>query len=285
MRERCLSDIGCLVVLLVLSKPCCAKATEIEHLQSLAAERGSVHVLVQLDEAIRGDAGRRSGPTLAPKQLRSAALAEQLAGTEWNMTREFHMVPYVALEVSPAALDVLARSPVVTAISEDRLESPAELAGVNPIAQTGSAFQSDYDGTGWAIAILDTGVHAANPYLAGKVVSGACYSANGNCPNGQTTQVGPGAGETCSYALEECAHGTHVAGIAAGHNDTISGVAPGAAIISIQVFSRFTGSDCQSVGEDPCALSYTSDTIAALERVYDLRETYNIAAVNMSLGG
>jgi subtilisin family serine protease len=35
----------------------------------------------------------------------------------------------------------------------------------------------------------------------------------------------------------------------------------------------------------PCVLTYTSDQILGLEQVYALRNTYNIAAVNMSLGG
>ena len=47
----------------------------------------------------------------------------------------------------------------------------------------------------------------------------------GNCPAG------------------ECSHGTHVAGIAAGNSGVSGspgpGVAPGAGIIAIQVFSRF----------------------------------------------
>ena len=35
----------------------------------------------------------------------------------------------------------------------------------------------------------------------------------------------------------------------------------------------------------PCALSYTSDQIKGLERVYALRNTYTIASANMSLSG
>ena len=135
------------------------------------------------------------------------------------------------------------------------------------------------------VAVLDTGVYSAHPFLAGKVVSEACYSATGDCPNGKTEQIGAGAGETCTYASLSCPHGTHVSGIATGRGSEFSGVARGAGIIALQVFSRFTGSDCDDDVEDPCAKSYTSDTIAALERVYELRDTYKIAAANMSLGG
>jgi len=83
----------------------------------------------------------------------------------------------------------------------------------------------------------------------------------------------------------ECAHGTHVAGIAAGKGTGFSGVARDATLIAVQVFSSFvTSSDCGS-HPLPCALSFTSDQILGLERIYTLRTTYNIAAVNMSLGG
>ena len=56
-----------------------------------------------------------------------------------------------------------------------------------------------------------------------------------------------------------------------------AGVAKGANLIAVQVFSYFPS--YQDV------LSYTSDQIKGLERVYALRDTYAIAAVNMSLGG
>jgi len=38
-------------------------------------------------------------------------------------------------------------------------------------------------------------------------------------------------------------------------------------------------------GSPPCLGAFTSDILAALERVYDLRTTYDFASVNMSLGG
>jgi hypothetical protein len=76
-----------------------------------------------------------------------------------------------------------------------------------------------------------------------------------------------------------------VTGIAAGQGNTVSGVAKGASVIAIQVFSRFTGLDCVSAGEDPCALSLSSDLIAGLEHVFALKDRLPIAAVNLSLGG
>ena len=86
-----------------------------------------------------------------------------------------------------------------------------------------------------------------------------------------------------------CEHGTHVAGIIAGHKMTIpgksfSGVAPAAGIVAVQVFTLLEDPrECQ--GEPRCILSFTSDQLRALEWIYRRRTELKIAAINMSLGG
>src|SRR6185503_14010970 len=74
-----------------------------------------------------------------------------------------------------------------------------------------------------------------------------------------------------------------VAGIAAGNYGYLTastgGMAPSANVMPIQVFQK----DCSS---GTCQLSaYYSDIMQSLEYVYSLRNTYAIAAANMSLGG
>jgi len=65
---------------------------------------------------------------------------------------------------------------------------------------------------------------------------------------------------------------------------SFSGVAKGAQIMAVQVFSRFdNAADCG--GSAPCVMAWTSDIIAGLERVYALRGARNFAAANLSLGG
>ncbi|MCX7840001.1 MAG: S8 family serine peptidase, partial [Anaerolineae bacterium] len=87
-------------------------------------------------------------------------------------------------------------------------------------------------------------------------------------------------------AVVGCYPGTPVAGIAAGRDPGglgFSGVARDANIIAIQIFSRFDNP--YYCGSSPCALAWDSDIIKGLERVYELRHTYPIAAANLSLGG
>lgn len=132
------------------------------------------------------------------------------------------------------------------------------------IVQADQAWTEGFDGTGQTVAIVDSGVDAAHPMLAGKVVDEACFSSNASCPNGRTQQSGTGSATPCSYTEDACGHGTHVAGIAAGSwpSEGLFGVARGARIIAVQVFSRFTSTADCSPQTTPCALAYTSDIIA-----------------------
>lgn len=168
-------------------------------------------------------------------------------------------------------------------VEEDRLLSPLLSQSV-PLIGADQAWAAGFDGTGIVVAILDTGVDKTHPFLAGKVVEGACFSSSGICPNGLTTQIGGGSAVPGAYAANGCQHGTYVAGIAAGSGASFSGVARGARIIAVQVFSRLPGSQCAGAGEDPCALASVSDLIAGGERVLTLSSQYAIAAVNVSLG-
>ncbi len=195
--------------------------------------------------------------------------------------KRFQIIPGMALLADPATLEALVESPNVIDVVEDVPVPPVLDDSVPLIGADGNGTFGGYTGDGWTVAILDTGVDKSHPFLSGKVVSEACYSSTVSgqsttvCPGGAEESTAAGSGTYCSLSLNGCDHGTHVAGIAAGRNATFSGVAREADIIAIQVFSNF-GSD---------VLSWTSDQILGLQRVYALRNTYSIASVNMSLGG
>jgi subtilisin len=215
-----------------------------------------------------------------------ASVVQQHGG---SVLRRYHSVPFVAIEATAETVATLHSSPGVAAVIPDGLSAPADtesnaLIGATPTIAAG------VDGRGQSIAVLDTGIDATHPFLTGKVVDEACYSATSSCPNGQKTQSGAGAARPCTYAVSACRHGTHVAGIAAGGpaaGVAFTGVAPGAKLIAVQVFSRFENPVCSLFGqsESPCALTLDSDMLAGLEHVSDLAASRKVASVNMSIGG
>lgn len=198
--------------------------------------------------------------------------------------KRFQSVPYIALELDAAALDLLASMPEVVSIEPDRIDE-VEMTSSNPVIGSPAAWSSGYDGTGWTVAVLDTGVDSTHPWFStfGKVVSEACYSTTEGsyvsvCPGGVQSSTAAGSAVNCTGS-SSCFHGTHVAGTAVG-NDGVGpgfGVARGANLIAIQVFTQNTSTN--GIG------SFQHDQISGLERVLALKDSFNIAAVNMSLGG
>ncbi len=248
-------------------------------LRARAEADGAVRVIVEI--------AAPQGARPALSNLHGAAVQ---AFRDAGVTQVAPLTPrlaYLVAEVNAAQLDALYADPRFGTWSEDRL-ARASLAESGPLVQAPQLWAAGGRGAGQGIAILDTGVDGGHPFLAGRVVTEACFSTNSAanrstsvCPNGQAEQTGAGAARPCG--VSGCEHGTHVAGIAAGRGADFSGMAPDADIIAVQVFSRFTGAACG--GQAACVASFTSDQIRALDFVQQLAGARAVAAVNMSLGG
>lgn len=199
----------------------------------------------------------------------------------------------------------IAADPNVLAIRKDKLNSPSLVRSI-PIIGADKAHEAGVDGSGSAVAILDTGIDEDHPFFAGRIVDEACFSATEDagteslCPNGQFFQLGLGAAnaetDKCMKDVQPadkfgiCDHGSHVAGIAAGKKADAklpaNGVAPGAKIVAVQVFTRFNRADfCGGAARTPCVLAYDSSILTGMLYVGAVAKKYNVAAVNLSLGG
>ena len=261
-----------------------------------AQNLGSVRVILKLDTEFVVE-GSLSGSAAVANQRSQinrvqSDIASTLNASQLGSLKRFETVPYIGLELDRAGLEDLLNNPLVIGVEEDGLSRATLLQSV-PFINGDDVINSGSNGSGWTVAILDTGVRKTHVDLdSGKVVSEACYSSTVGslnsftvCPSGGQSQTSSGAGVNCGTAIDGCNHGTHVAGIAAG---TYGGVAPGANLMAVQVFSRFTSSTQCGAGSTPCVLSYSTDQMLGLERVLSVHNASNgisIASANMSLGG
>jgi subtilisin len=273
-----------------------------DHLYQQASSTGSARVIVRLNTQFSPDADMLSEAHAVSQRQdiasASSAVKSHLKGSKHAIVREYDALPFLALEAGSDALSMLEALPgLVAQVSEDRIDH-IQMAQSGPVVQASQAWAAGFDGTGTIVAVLDTGVLKTHSFLSGKVIAEACFSSNTTssgytvtslCPGGVTTSTAAGSGLNCPASVVGCDHGTHVAGTVAGGSTGVSGagVAPGAKIMAIQVFSKFAAGH-PSCGASACALSFTSDQIAALNHVYNQRNAFagkTIAAINMSLGG
>jgi subtilisin family serine protease len=113
--------------------------------------------------------------------------------------------------------------------------------------------QYGYTGTGYSVAILDTGLDYNNPAFAGRYLGGYDFVDNTTDP------------------MDDEGHGTHVAGIIGSDDPNHLGVAPQVGLIALKVLDN-TGSGT------------FGNVDRALQWVIEHQRQYHIAAVNMSIG-
>jgi len=251
---------------------------------------GRLHVIVELTSGFKPE-GNLMTADLARQHTSIKEAQTSFLGrypVRKEAVKTFDYIPFVALETDANQIRQMESDPAVGDIEEDIVGEPG-LAESIPMVSADTAWASGYTGAGQTVAIVDSGVDKTHSFLSPRVVSEACYSSNvinqsvSVCPAGVTESTDPSSGLNCPVSTEGCAHGTNVAGIAAGRGASFSGVAKDANIVAIQIFSQFTSS--ASCGTTvPCARYWTSDLIKGLERVLTLKATMpSIQAVNLSL--
>ena len=184
-----------------------------------------------------------------------ALVRASMRADHFGERRRYRALPYLHLELRTIeALGALARSDEVVRVYEDR-ENHAFLTNSLPLINQPAAAAAGKIGAGGTVVVIDTGLdytHAAFGSCSSPGVPGSCrvpYVADIATSDGQ---------------LDVNGHGTNVAGI-------VAGVAPGAQVIGLDVFNA--GNSAMS-----------TDVIAAIDWSIQNQATYDIVALNLSLG-
>ncbi|KAF7786473.1 hypothetical protein PRUB_a1048 [Pseudoalteromonas rubra] len=266
-------------------------------LKSQTQQGNNVRVIARLKQTQQPDTYVYRTEKIAKQSQMQARLSEanselQTLGVE--VSGSLPRWGYMMMEVSDTELDALAHSGLFDMISEDTANSVHLVESAEHI-NAPEAHDMGYSGAGQSVVVFDTGVQADHPFLGDRVIQEACFSSNNAnhdtslCAGGATTGVGPGSASICENdALGECDHGTHVAGIVAGSITGISGIAPEANIVGVQVFTRIDNNTAICGDGNPCLRSYDRDLLAAFNWVIEEVERGaldNVASVNLSLGG
>ena len=145
----------------------------------------------------------------------------------------YAIVPAIAADLPTQAVAALAANPRVRFIEPDAevMALDAELDNSWGVQRIGAGTAHDQDppivGSGVRVAIIDSGIDYGHPELAGTYAGGWDFVNNDADP------------------MDDCGHGTHVAGIVGARKDAtgVVGVAPGVALYALKALGR-VGNNC-----------------------------------------
>ena len=170
--------------------------------------------------------------------------------------------------VTASGLEELRNDPLVKSIAYDYPVMPTLSDSILQINASNvwnlAAGGQNVTGTGITVCVIDTGIDYTHPSLGGctndTFLAGTCSKVLG----------GYDYGNDDTDPRDVNSHGTHVAGIVASENDTYRGVAPGAKLVALKVFTN-------------AGVGSTSDVISAIDWCKNNRSIYNISVITMSI--
>ncbi|PRP86277.1 subtilisin-like serine protease [Planoprotostelium fungivorum] len=150
-----------------------------------------------------------------------------------------------------------------------------DITGAKNVRTPSLGGNTNYDGRGWTVAVLDDGFSLNSPFLQNKAVGEACFADGEDtfCPNGDSSQSGPGSATPGAGGT----HGTHVAGTVLGNTMGLQGIAPGATLLGVNIFGIYPNG---SAGQ----YNAYSSLLDALIYVHNQTFYHKIAAVSLSIG-
>ncbi|HEX4772493.1 MAG TPA: S8 family peptidase [Bryobacteraceae bacterium] len=200
----------------------------------------------------------------------TAALITSVGGT---VISEFKSVRQGLYLVPGSALGTLSSDPIVKYISADR-KVKRKLATTAATINAPQVWSAGFTGTGVGVAVLDSGINQDDNL--GVQADKTITFVNDFTPNAYDAT----GKKTSSFGLDWYGHGQHIAGIIASSgkasicgrcSKSMIGIASGASLIDLKVL------DATGEGTD-------SQVIAAINQAIQLKNTYNIRVINLSLG-
>ena len=188
----------------------------------------------------------------------------KLLGLGAKHKNSFETIHGGLFQIPASLLPILANDPDIAYISPDRpIKHTSWWDFALDASQATPVINAGYTGDDIGVAIIDSGVHGSHPdFQDTRAGSTRVVYSQSFVPGDASVE-------------DQYGHGTHVAGLVAG-NGFVSGggmigIAPEANIINLRVL-------------DANGASTDSTVIAAIERAIQLKNTYNIRVINLSLG-
>lgn len=241
------------LALALMTLPASAAPRFVDAGVAAALERGeSPRVIVELkDDDVRFDIAA----TRSRRDALKASVIARLPADAGSVRRRYSALPMLALTLKRQdALRVLQDDDRIEAIYPDKRRTAIGTQALPLIGQP-AAVSAGYQGAGTAVAVLDTGVDYTRSQF------GACTAVATPAASCRVVAAYEAAVE--DNARDANGHGTRVA-------MTALAVAPQSSIVAIDVFE----------GDG----AWDSDVIEGMDWAISQRATYNIAAINLSLG-
>jgi serine protease AprX len=191
---------------------------------------------------------------------------QMLAARGGRMKFSLDRINGAAYRVPVKVLQFLENHPDIAYVTPDRPNKVASDDAIPAVMGDVARQQYGLDGTGVGIAVIDSGVFNHDDLQKANGLGSRIVYSESFIPGDPSTN-------------DTYGHGTHVAGILAGNGKDSKngyptqylGIAPNANIINLRVLNaNGSGTDSQ--------------VIAAIQRAIQLKNTYNIRVINLSLG-
>jgi serine protease AprX len=191
------------------------------------------------------------------------ALTDAIASVGGRVTQPLPIVNGVSADVPASSASTLRSMPgVLNVTPNDPIEFQGGADGqrVQKVVGANKLWDSGITGRGVTVAILDTGIYAGHPDLAGRVI---------HCEDLTSERL------TDANCADSFGHGTFMAGLVAGNGASSGGqyrgTAPGANLVAIKAAGYDGSTDVSKI-------------LAGIQWAVLNKDAYNIRVLNLSLG-